>query len=148
MKATLLLKKEHETLSMLLDRMEKPTRGNDKVSHLEEIRREMDMHRRLEEELFYPELINTPSVRAADLVDLALQRHDAIDTALRDLVQHFTPKKFDAEFSQVANKMREYLRFEEDEVFAEAREHLSEYRNEQLGLDIETRKRLLTTTAA
>jgi iron-sulfur cluster repair protein YtfE (RIC family) len=148
MKATLLLKKEHETLSMLLDRMEKPARGNDKVAHLEELRREMEMHRRLEEELFYPELINTPSTRATDLVDSALQRHDAIDKGLRDMTQHFSPKKFETEFSELATIIREYLKFEDEEIFAEAREHLSEFRNEQLGLDIEVRKRLLTTTAA
>src|SRR5262249_20594007 len=87
MEATLLMKKEHEALREMLDRMAKPSRSNDKVGHLEEIRREMEMHRRIEEELFYPELINTSSTQASALVQQAIERHGEIERLFREVIQ-------------------------------------------------------------
>jgi hypothetical protein len=148
MKATLFLKKEHETLRQMLDGMRKPSRGNDKAAHLEQIRTEMALHWRIERELFYPELENTTSTQAAALVGAAAHQQDEIEKLFTDLLQHFSAKKFDTEISELYDKVDEYLRFEEEQVFEEARQYLSEFRMEQLGLEMEDRRRFLTISAA
>ena len=148
MKATLLLKEEHDILRLMLDRMRRPARGHDKTAQVWEFRSEMEMHWRIEEELLYPELENKPSRQAATLVSTALRHSGEIEKLLKEMTRHFPAKKFDSQIAHLAESVGEYLRFEEDQIFEEARQCLSEFRMEQLGLEMEDRRRFLTASAA
>lgn len=148
MKATALLRRDHETLQSLFARLQRPTRANDKVGVCEEIRREIKMHSSIEEELFYPELENTASSRAAELVGKARSQHEEIDGLLDQLGQNGASRKYDEQVTALIEKVEEHLAFEEEEIFEVARQSLSEFRMEQLGLEMEDRRRFLRLAAA
>ena len=58
MKATLLLKKDHENLQSMFAQFTLGSR-KDKDAQFAQMQREIEMHSRLEQELFYPELENS-----------------------------------------------------------------------------------------
>jgi hypothetical protein len=147
MKATLLLKKEHDSLRQMVDRIRKPQRGDDKASQVERIQTDIQVHWRIERELFYPEIENTPSTQAGELIGSALHQQEEIERLFNEIPER-SSKKFDSYVSDVAEKVSQYLDFEEDRIFEEARQHLSEFRMEQLGLEMEDRRRFLISTAA
>src|SRR5262245_6942498 len=141
MKATALLRKDHEALRTSVGRLTKPARGpdKDKAAHLRAIREELLMHTRIEEELFYPEIENTTSTQAAALVKAAVAQHREIDKLLEDVSERANSDKVDAQLAALTAKLNEHLQFEEDQIFEEARQYISEYRMEELGLEMEER---------
>ena len=147
MKATLLLRRDHDTLRSLFGQLRKPTRGNGRTAYFEQLRQEFGMHAQIERELFYPELRNTPSTRAHELVETALRQHEEIDKLIDNIVQHSASGKVDDQIAAFFERAEEHLEFEEDEIFEEARQQFSEYRMEELGLEMEERRRLLQRAA-
>ena len=138
MKATLFLRKDHESLQSLLK----------KDNKLAELRREFEMHSRLEQELFYPELQNSASPEAADMATRAIGEHQALDALLQELATLGPQnKQFGASMDLFIQKLQEHLEFEEDQLFDEARRLLSEYRLEELGLEMEERRKFLHIAA-
>jgi hemerythrin superfamily protein len=147
MKATLLLRKDHETLQALFARL-RDTRGNDKTTLWEEIRLEILTHSSIEEELFYPELENTASIHAVELAAKARRQHQEIDELLEQISGNGPTQKSDDRMEQLLTRVEAHLSFEEDEIFEEARQTFSEFRMEQLGLEMEERRRFLGLPAA
>jgi hemerythrin-like domain-containing protein len=57
-------------------------------------------------------------------------------------------KQFAPKIQALTQRVSEHIEFEEAELFEEARKVLSEYRLEELGLEMEQRRKLLQITAA
>jgi hypothetical protein len=150
MKVTVYLMKEHEALRSLFSQFKKGNRaGRDKKSLFDEIQREMTVQSQMETEIFYPALQNSPSTRGEELVEAAMADHEAVDRLLNGLQQsNANEKTFDARMSQLINAVIAHMEREEDEMFDEARKSLSELRLEELGLEMEDRRRILTLMAA
>ena len=146
MKATILLRNDHENLLTLLEQGINPARGND--AQFQRIRDEIVLHSRIEEELFYSELENTSSARAHMLVNTAVAQHREIEQLLNEMAPQFSARKFDQQMGLLLEKLKAHLQFEEEEIFEEARQYLSEYRMEELGLEMEDRRRFLRLSAA
>jgi coenzyme F420-reducing hydrogenase delta subunit len=142
MKATLLLRKDHETMRALLDQLRRPARGKDKATHFEGVRREILTHLKIEDDLFYPEILSAPEADA-QVVETASQHHREIEDLLNGAV-HENSSALDA----LAEKMEEHFAFEEEHLMEQARLNLSEYRLEELGLEMEDRRRMLRLSAA
>ena len=152
MKVTVLLKNDHEGLTALFNKYQKPAgpRGqNGKKELFEEIRRELLIHSQMEEEIFYPALGGTSSVRAAELVSAAEQEHRAVDKLLQELSSiNVADRQFDTKMSQLMELVAAHIEKEEEEIFDEARKNLPEFRLEELGLEMEDRRKILATLAA
>jgi iron-sulfur cluster repair protein YtfE (RIC family) len=152
MKVTVLLKNDHETIRALFDKMRKPTSSrnqNGKKDLFNELRREFLIHSQMEQEIFYPALSATSSTRAAELVSTAEQEHRAAENLLHELNgMNGSDKNFETKLASLIDEVARHMEKEEEEIFDEARKNLPEYRLEELGLEMEDRKKILGTIAA
>src|SRR5262245_53759627 len=99
MKITVLLKKDHETITSLFAASKKTAgRGqNGRKEFFEEIRREIMIHSQMEAEIFYPALSGTSSTHAEELVASATDEHTTIEKLLRELANfNGNDRQFDA----------------------------------------------------
>jgi hemerythrin superfamily protein len=151
MKVTAYLRKDHETIRSLFARFNNAAgrSQNGKETIFEDIQREISLHFQMEAEIFYPELENTASVRAQELAGKALDEHHEADKMLERLAELSTgDKEFDAKMAELMKMITSHIEAEEEEIFEEARKNLPEYRLEELGLEMEARRRIMTQRAA
>jgi iron-sulfur cluster repair protein YtfE (RIC family) len=152
MKITVLLRNDHEMLAALFNKFKKPSSArspNGKKDLFNEIRRELQIHSQMEQEIFYPALSATASAEAAALVDKAEHEHRAIERLLQELGNmNGTEKNFEARMDVLMEQVARHIEKEEEEIFDEARKNLPEFRLEELGLELEDRRKILVTLAA
>ena len=133
------------------DKYKKPgTRNaNGKKELFNDIRREVLVHSKMEIEIFYPALSGTSSATAANLVQTAVEEHQAIERALEEL-NNLNPsdRAFEAKMTEMMDAVTRHIDKEEQEIFDEARKNLPEFRLEELGLEMEDRRKILTQLAA
>jgi iron-sulfur cluster repair protein YtfE (RIC family) len=151
MKVTVYLRNEHENLKSLFNNYKKPSTrsANGKKELFNDIRREILLHSQVEIEIFYPALSGTSSTTAANLVSTAMQEHEAIEKSLQEL-SNMAPadRAFETKMTALIDSVTGHIEKEEEEIFDEARKNLSEFRLEELGLEMEDRRKILTQLAA
>jgi hemerythrin superfamily protein len=152
MKVTVLLRNDHEALKALFDRFKTPSGArpaNGKKDLFDQIQRDIQIHSQMEQEIFYPALRATPSAQAAELVSNAQEQHLEIEKLLKELnAMSGGEKAFDTKMGLLMDEVLGHIEMEEEQIFDEARKNLPEYRLEELGLEMEDRKRILSTLAA
>jgi iron-sulfur cluster repair protein YtfE (RIC family) len=151
MKVTVFLKNEHENIKSLFNKYKMPNarNGNGKKELFNDIRREILLHSQMEIEIFYPALSGTSSTTAVNLVSEAMEEHTAVEKSLEEL-NGISPsdRSFETKMSEMMDALSGHIEKEEEEVFDEARKNLPEYRLEELGLEMEDRRKILTQLAA
>jgi len=151
MKVTLFLRNEHENLKSLFNKYNKPKTGNSngKKELFNDIRREILLHSQMEIEIFYPALSGTSSTTAADLVSTAIAEHRSIENELQEISgMNSSDPAFETRVAKAMDDVLRHIESEEEEIFNEARQNLPEYRLEELGLEMEDRRKILTQLAA
>ena len=145
MNALNLLKKDHESVRTLFSRFERTSktdleRRNDLLA---QIRREIQIHSRSEEEIFYPAL-KALNGEGRQLVSQALNDHKDINELLTQISRlKLTAKNFDDRFEALFEIVDQHVEEEEGEIFRFAEENCSEQELEDLGRQIQERKRIL-----
>ena len=151
MKVTVYLRNEHESLKSLFNNYKKPStrNANGKKELFNDIRREIMLHSQMEIEIFYPALSGTSSTTAVNLVTTAIQEHEAIEQSLQEL-SNMAPadRAFETKMTALIDAVTGHIEKEEEEIFDEARKNLPEFRLEELGLEMEDRRKILTQLAA
>jgi hemerythrin superfamily protein len=145
MKATLFLRRDHEQIRNLFSQY-RQGKGNGNRAVLEQIKRELIVHSQIEIELLYPEL-DFMTGELEKRMRAALQDDRQINKTLSDMTQTGDEKQFESKIAGLIEKIDRHID-EEDELFDEIRKNFSEQRLEELGLEMEDRKRLLTQIAA
>ena len=151
MKVTVYLRNEHENLKSLFNNYKKPStrNANGKKELFNDIRREIMLHSQMEIEIFYPALSGTSSTTAVNLVSTAMQEHEAIEQSLQELSNMApTDHAFETKMTALIDAVTGHIEKEEEEIFDEARKNLPEFRLEELGLEMEERRKILTQLAA
>ena len=151
MKVTVLLKNDHDSLKALFNKFKKLSgaRAQEKRDLFDEIRRELQIQFQMEQEIFYDALTGTPSTRAAELVSQAEEQHRRAEELIQELSGvNGTEKNFDSKMTVLIDEVIRHIDMEEEEIFDEARKNLPEYRLEELGLEMEDRRKILLTLAA
>jgi hemerythrin superfamily protein len=147
MKATDLLRKDHAAVKRLFTQFGKTTARAKKTRAqiIEKIAVELDVHARIEEELFYPAASEVPEARM--LVEDAKEEHEHV----RSLVSEIRGSDASAELAAKVRELREavvdHAADEEEEIFPLV-ERLGPDRLEALGAQLEERKQALTPRAA
>src|SRR5262249_21751662 len=143
MKVTVLLRNEHETIKDLFNRFKKGNgrSSNGKQGLFEEIRREILLHSQMEMEIFYPALAGTPSTTLGKLTSTAEEEHREIEKLLESINPQ--DKLFETKMDELINAVTAHIEMEENQIFDEARQNLPEYRIEELGLEMEERRKIL-----
>ena len=148
MNALILLKQDHDDMRSLFDELAgshpRSLRARERV--FESLREELDIHARIEEEIFYPALRDTGSSALRGAVLQALEEHRFVKDLLEEL-DEMSPS--DEDFGPKIAALREavllHAEAEEREMFAEAARQVDEVTLERLGRTLRERKETLRT---
>jgi iron-sulfur cluster repair protein YtfE (RIC family) len=104
----------------------------------EKIKDELQMHTKVEEEIFYPAVEELPIERAKDDIERSIQDHEEVD-ALLDELQSLSPDDadFDEKMTELMDAVRSHIQLEHEEVFKVAHAGLGEERLTELGREME-----------
>jgi hypothetical protein len=136
MKATDVLKQDHDTLTRLLIEYDRSIAGAESRRHLfKTIRRELQQHSLDEEQIYFPALLRSRSRTARQVVRAGLEWHHALDELLARIDQ-LEPE--DADFEAVVTSIREKVEqhVETEASLSDAGRHLSGRALEQLGSEM------------
>ena len=148
MKATDVLKNAHE----LFRRLVAEHRGSspDKKREIfRTLKRELEIHARIEEELFYPAVVRLRSGEARAIVRDGLEEHQILEGLLAEIDQmDAKDEHYDERIAALRESLERHLRDEEDRIFTQAMSHLSEARLEKIGSDMQARKEKLGSSSS
>jgi len=137
--AIAVLTADHERVLELFDRFARIKSNGPQKAHLvERICDELELHTRVEEELFYPSVREV--IEAADLMDEAVVEHDSAK-ALIDQLRGMKPGdgRYDAIVTVLGEYVKHHVREEQDVMFPKVR--ATDLDLLALGRAIKTRKR-------
>ncbi len=143
MDATEFLMKDHENVQGLFAQFERSREDAQKKAMLfEKIKDELQMHTKVEEEIFYPAVEELPIERAKDDIERSIQDHEEVDSLLDEL-QSVSPDDadFDEKMAELMDAVRGHIELEHEEVFKVTRDGLGEERLNEMGREMEEFKR-------
>ena len=134
MDAISLLEEDHRKVKQLLK--EGADSKADQESEREElfatIRKEMEAHERIEEEIFYPALKAHPKARATVLE--GFEEHHVVDEVMGELAQtDVGDERWAAKFTVMKENIEHHIEEEESTMFPEARDAFDGAELEELG---------------
>jgi hemerythrin superfamily protein len=140
-----LLKQDHDNVKNLFEKFERTGKSSaERRSELfSQIRLELILHSRVEEEIFYPAL-KSHNGEGRKLVGEALREHKDIEELLRQLMHvQIQDPRFDDRFAALMEDVEEHVDQEEGQIFQFAKENCPEDQLEEMANEIEDRKRTL-----
>lgn len=144
MEATKLLKMDHRRVKLLFERYDalgdRAMESRQKI--FDQLYAELDVHTKIEEELFYPRARSLRSEELHELVAESIQEHIVIRTLLSDL-KGLSPEveEFDAKMSVLKeNVLHHAVEEEEAKFFPLFNAEVSLEEREELGRKLEARK--------
>ena len=146
MDAITLLKDDHDALRKLLDELDATTERGVKTRKelFTRIRRELDLHETIEEEILYPALKEHP--KAKDLVLEAYEEHHVVDLVVAELEGlPFDDETWGAKLTVAKENVEHHIEEEEDEMFPRARQVFDAEELEELGARMQARKEELSS---
>jgi len=139
MKATELLKRDHRAVQALFDQYGK-ARPAEKAEIFRRLKQELDLHTRIEEDVFYPAL---HKARPGAKVREALEEHHVVDALLSELADLSIGEVFDAKMKVLRENVEHHVKEEEREMFEDAKKSFSPTKLEELGMQLEQHRKLL-----
>jgi len=123
MDALKLLKRDHDTVKEILEKLE--STSEDDSSQREElfgrIRSDMEVHEALEEEIFYPALKEHPKAR--DIVLEGIEEHNVVDRLMGEMSElPVDDERWQAKMSVMKENIEHHIEEEEEEMFEQARD--------------------------
>jgi hypothetical protein len=136
-----LLKKDHEKVSGIFEKLDSTTERGVKTREelFTQLKQELDVHARIEEEIFYPVLKEAQETE--DLTLEAYEEHNVVKQLLAEL--EALPKDdetWGAKLTVLKENVEHHVEEEEGELFDGAREVLSREQIEALGTRMEEAK--------
>ncbi|HEY2380001.1 MAG TPA: hemerythrin domain-containing protein [Terriglobia bacterium] len=144
MHALKLLKTDHANVQSLFGQFERISASFEKKDEMFAlIRRELQLHSRAEEEIFYP-MLKALSGVGPDLASEAIKQHKEVDQLLTQ-ISRLKPndRSYDEKVEILIENVERHIEEEEGEIFRFAEENCSVEQLEDLGRQIEDRKRIL-----
>jgi hemerythrin superfamily protein len=145
MNALALLRQDHSAIKTLLSKFERTVRtAHDKRNELFiQIRRELQIHTKAEEEIFYPAL-KALNGSGRSLVSQALKEHRDIEELLTQLSRMKpSDRNFDDKMETLIENVDHHVEEEEGEIFQFAQENCTPDQLDDIGGQLIERKRYL-----
>ncbi|HEY0375683.1 MAG TPA: hemerythrin domain-containing protein [Pyrinomonadaceae bacterium] len=142
MNAFELLKKDHEKVSDIFEKLDATTERGVKTREelFTQLKQELDVHTRIEEEIFYPVLKNASETEELTLE--AYEEHNVVKQLLAELEElSKDDETWGAKLTVLKENVEHHVEEEEGELFDGAREVLSREQIEELGAQMEAAKR-------
>ena len=142
MNAFELLKKDHEKVAGLMDRVEETTDNAVKTRQdtFRQIMEELQIHAQIEETIFYPAL--QVETETEDITREAYEEHKVVKTLLKELDS--MPKddpQWIAKFKVLKENVEHHVEEEEGEMFTKARKVLEKEELDELGQEMQEEKK-------
>src|ERR1044071_653157 len=114
----------------------------------QEICHDLEIHAKLEEEIFYPAVARTLVANGADLVKEAIKEHNEMKRAISQLqVSQFAGPDCDRVFQDMMSGVQHHVKEEETKMLPKAQQQLGAEIN-RLGAQMQQRKQELQSTQA
>jgi hypothetical protein len=143
-----LLESDHEKVKKLLEQGDDTTERavKTRTELFAEIKKEMEVHEAIEEEIFYPALKEHP--KAKDIVLEGYEEHHVVDQIIAELAEtSVEDERWAAKFAVMKENVEHHIEEEEDDMFAKARDVFTKEELEALGERMESRKKELEARA-
>ena len=134
MNAFTLLKEDHKKVSGLFGQLTETTERASKTRDelFTKLKSELDVHTRIEEEIFYPVLKEADETR--DITLEAFEEHRVVKTLLKELdVAEKGTEQWTAKLTVLKENVEHHVEEEEGDMFKKARKVLSDEQVEDLG---------------
>jgi iron-sulfur cluster repair protein YtfE (RIC family) len=126
-----LLKKDHETVAKLFDRIEAAS-GKRKLGVFQQIKSELEVHTHIEETIFYPAIEKAHETRALTLE--AYEEHKVVKELLSELdAAGSVSDEWEAKLKVLRENVEHHVDEEENELFDKANDVLTGEEAERLG---------------
>jgi hemerythrin superfamily protein len=121
-----MLQQDHRRVEQLFQQFEKAKEPRQKKQVFEQIRNELEVHARIEEEVFYPKAEDAGEKELKELVEEAHGEHDKVKQMLRE-AEGADPSsgEFDAIVAGLKGAVEHHVQEEEDEMFEKARSSMT-----------------------
>jgi hemerythrin superfamily protein len=147
MNAVKLLKQDHQRVRKLFDEYDEAgDRSSKKKREIAEtIFQELELHRKLEEEIFYPAVNARANQEVIELVIENLEEHEEVGALIEEL-RDLDPAdaSYGESFAQLVESVQEHIEAEESEMFPEAEKRLRDQLDE-IGSQMEEEKEMAST---
>ena len=141
-----ILRKDHSTVRSLFNKYSRAGKSSHekKLEIFEQMRRELQIHSRAEQEIFYPAIKAMNGTESRKLVTDALKEHKDVDELLTQISRlKATDKSFDENIETLFEYVDHHIEYEEGEIFQFVAENYSEEDLNDIGKQIEERKKTL-----
>ena len=141
MDAISLLKSDHDRVKKLLEEGDSTTeRGvKTRTELFQTLKKEMMVHERIEEEIFYPALKQHP--KAKEIVLEGYEEHHVVDEIMGELEKtDVSDEKWGAKFTVMKENIEHHIEEEEGEMFPQARQVFDKEELRALGEQMAVRK--------
>jgi hemerythrin-like domain-containing protein len=142
MNAITLLKEDHKKVKKLLNEVDDTTERAVKTREelFGKIKKEMDVHETIEEEIFYPALKEHP--KAKDIVLEGYEEHHVVDTIMGEIsALSYDDEKWTAKFAVMKENIEHHIEEEEGDMFETAKKVFEDDELQELGRRMEERKK-------
>ena len=149
MNAFTLLKADHKKVAGILEKIDSTTERGVKTREelFSQLKTELDVHARVEETIFYPELEKADETH--DITLEAFEEHRLVKQLLGELeTMDKGDEQWTARFSVLKENVEHHVEEEEGEMFPKARKVLSNEQAEILGTRMEEAKKAELRAAA
>lgn len=141
--ATRLLRADHDRVRELFRSYPEEGEGGAarKREIVGELIRELTVHTRIEEEIFYPAVLDRREKKPEKIVRESFEEHKIVETLLEEISGTGpADKQFDAKVTVLKEMVEHHAREEEDELFPEAERLFSSAELDEIGAQMEDRK--------
>lgn len=119
MKATTLIKKQHQEVKSLFRKIDKTEGPSVREDLMTQIIEKLTVHSTIEEEIFYPAVRSLGSQKAEDTILEALEEHHVVKLVLEELpTVDPADEHFSAKMTVLSELVEHHADEEEDEIFA------------------------------
>jgi hemerythrin-like domain-containing protein len=142
MNAIKLLEEDHKKVKKLLKEADDTTERGVKTRQelFSKIKKEMEVHEIIEEEIFYPAL--KEHKKAKEIVLEGYEEHHVVDTIMSEIEGvPFDDERWGAKFSVMKENIEHHIEEEEGEMFEIARKVFEDDELRELGERMEARKK-------
>jgi len=137
MHAIELLLDDHETVAGLFDRV-RANKGNADLSLFQKIRAAIEVHKHIEETLFYPKLADAGDDELKEIVDTAIENHRQVNLDLDELGELAdSDERFVPRLKIMMEDVEQHAEEEEERLFPLVENQFDEEALEELGAKME-----------
>ncbi|MGH9932442.1 MAG: hemerythrin domain-containing protein [Pyrinomonadaceae bacterium] len=132
---------DHKKVAGIMDKLDSTTERGVKTREelFTQLKTELDVHARIEETIFYPELEKADETH--DITLEAFEEHRLVKQLLGELEKmDKSDEQWTAKFAVLKESVEHHVEEEESEMFPKARKVLSEEQAEIIGTRMETEK--------